>query len=127
MISTAGIWQAADLLATLRDATLRGSALADVELHYVAPELLTGQNADVRSDIFTMGVLAYEMSTATLPYEGATMPALLGSMLRGQPVDPSQKQPTLPRPSAAAILKALSPSPEDRFGTARELAAALLI
>ena len=45
------------------DATLRGTALADVELHYVAPELLTGQNADVRSDVFTMGVLAYEMAT----------------------------------------------------------------
>ena len=64
MISTAGIWQASDLLATMGDATLRGTALADVELRYVAPELLTGQNADVRSDIFTMGVLAYEMATA---------------------------------------------------------------
>ncbi|HYT73240.1 MAG TPA: protein kinase, partial [Vicinamibacterales bacterium] len=62
MISTAGIWQAQDLLATLADETLRGRALADVELHYVAPELLTGQNADVRSDIFTMGVVAYEMA-----------------------------------------------------------------
>ncbi|HYT67195.1 MAG TPA: protein kinase [Vicinamibacterales bacterium] len=70
-ISTAGIWQAADLLATLGDATLRGSALSDVELHYVAPELLTGQNADVRSDVFTMGVLAYEMATGALPYDGA--------------------------------------------------------
>jgi serine/threonine protein kinase len=127
MISTAGIWQAADLLATLGDATLRGRALADIELHYVAPELLTGQNADVRSDVFTMGVVAFEMSTATLPYEGATMPALLGSMLRGKAVDPSSRQPTLPKESAAAILKALSPSPEDRFATAKEFAAALLI
>jgi serine/threonine protein kinase len=125
-ISTAGIWQASDLLATLGDATLRGSALADVELHYVAPELLTGQNADVRSDVFTMGVLAYEMSTATLPFEGATMPALLGSMLRGRPVPPSERQVTLPEDAAAAILKALSPSPEDRFTTAKEFAAALL-
>jgi serine/threonine-protein kinase len=127
MISTAGIWQAADLLATLGDATLRGSALADVELHYVAPELLTGQNADVRSDVFTMGVLAYEMSTGTLPFEGTTMPALLGSMLRGKPGDPSARQPTLSKDAAAAIVKALSPSPEDRFTTAKEFAAALLI
>ena len=126
MISTAGIWQAADLLATLGDATLRGSALADVELHYVAPELLTGQNADVRSDVFTMGVLAYEMSTATLPFAGTTMPALLGSMLRGRPADPSERQPTLPKDAAAAIVKALQPSPEDRFVTAKDFAAALL-
>jgi serine/threonine protein kinase len=125
MISTAGIWQAADLLATLGDATLRGTALADVELHYVAPELLTGQNADVRSDVFTMGVLAYEMATATLPFDGASMPALLGAMLRGRPKDPREMQPTLPESVAAAILKALSPAPEDRFLTAKEFAAAL--
>jgi serine/threonine protein kinase len=125
MISTAGIWQAADLLATMGDATLRGTALADVELHYVAPELLTGDNADVRSDVFTMGVLAYEMATATLPFDGASMPALLGAMLRGRPKDPRELQPTLPASVAAAILKALSPAPDDRFLTAKEFQAAL--
>jgi serine/threonine protein kinase len=126
MISTAGIWQAADLLATMGDATLRGTALTDIELHYVAPEILTGQNADVRSDIFTMGVLAYEMATAALPYKGASMPSLLGAMLRGRPLSPLAAQPTLPEPTAAAILRALAPAPEDRFLTAKEFAAALL-
>jgi serine/threonine protein kinase len=125
MVSTAGIWQAQDLLATLGDATVRGSALADVELHYVAPELLTGQNADVRSDIFTVGVLAYEMATGTVPYAGASMPALLGAMLRGRPADPRALQPTLPPPAAAAILKALSPEPADRFPSAGDCAGAL--
>jgi serine/threonine protein kinase len=126
MISTAGIWQASDLLATMGDATLRGSALADVELHYVAPELLTGENADVRSDVFTMGVLAYEMATATMPFIGASMPALLGSMLKSRPRDPRELQPTLPEASAAAILKALASDPEDRYLSAKEFAAALL-
>ena len=126
MISTAGIWQAHDLLATLNDDTLRGSALADVELHYVAPELLTGQNADVKSDIFTLGVLAYEMATSVRPYDGPTMPALLGAMLKGKVANPREKQPTLPEHAAAAIVRALSPDPADRFPTARELATALL-
>jgi serine/threonine protein kinase len=126
MISTAGIWQAADLLATMGDATLRGTALADVELHYVAPEILTGENADVRSDVFTMGVLAYEMATATLPFDGASMPALVGAMLRRLPKDPRDAQATLPEASAAAILKALSPAPEDRFLSAKDFAAAVL-
>jgi serine/threonine protein kinase len=126
MISTAGIWQAQDLLATMGDETVRGSTLADVELHYVAPELLTGENADVRSDIFTMGVLAYEMATASLPYEGRSMPALLGAMLKGRPANPRERQPTLPDASVAAILKALSPAPADRYLTAKEFAAALL-
>ena len=126
MISTAGIWQAKDLLATLGDATLRGTALADAELHYVAPELLTGQNADVRSDVFTMGVLVYEMATAALPYEGGSMPALLGAMLKGRPRDPRDAQPTLPETTAAAIVKALSPGPEDRYTSAKEFGAAIL-
>ena len=126
MISTAGIWQASDLLATLGDATLRGTALADVEVHYVAPELLTGQSADVRSDVFTMGVLAFEMATATLPYAGATMPALLGAMLRGHVRDPRESQPSLPEKASATIVKALSPDPGQRYASARALAAAML-
>ena len=125
MISTGGILEAKDLLATLGDATLRGTAIADTELHYVAPELLTGQNADVRSDIFTMGVLAYEMATATRPYAGPAMPALLGAMLRGRPADPRRLQPTLPEPAADAILAALSPDPGARPQTARAFAAAI--
>ena len=125
MISSAGIWQAQDLLATLGDATLRGSALADVELHYVAPELLIGQNANIGSDVFTIGVLAYEMATATLPYDGPSMPALLGAMLQGRPADPRTLQPSLPDRAAAAILKALAPQPLNRFQTVRDLAAAL--
>lgn len=125
MISTAGIWQVADLLATLADTTLRGSALTDVELHYVAPELLTGQNADPRSDVFTMGVLAYEMATGALPFDGTSMPALLGAMLRGTPADPRAAQPSLPLAAAAAIVKALAPDPADRYVTAKQMADAL--
>jgi serine/threonine-protein kinase len=125
MISTAGIWQAPDLLATLGDATVRGASLADVELRYVAPELLTGQNADVRSDIFTIGVLAYEMATGTLPYNGASMPMLLGAMLKGKAADPRALQPTLPPSAAEAIVRAIAPDPEERFASVKDLAAAL--
>ncbi|MEO8075978.1 MAG: serine/threonine-protein kinase [Acidobacteriota bacterium] len=126
MISTAGIWQAQDLLATLQEQTLRGLGLADQELRYVAPELMTGQTADVRSDVFTIGVLAYEMATGTLPYDGPSMPALLGAMLKGAPVNPFERQSTLPSAAAAVILRALSPRPEARFASASELASALL-
>ena len=123
--SCACIWNAQDLLATLVDATVRGTALPDVELRYVAPELLTGQHADVRSDVFTIGVIAYEMATATLPYDGPSMPALLGAMLRGRAVDPRSLQPTLPVQAASAIVKALDPVPADRFETVKDFASAL--
>jgi serine/threonine protein kinase len=126
LISSAGIWQAQDLLATLHDKTLRGIALADTELRYSAPELLTGRSADVRSDIFTMGVIAYEMATAALPYDGSSMPELLGTMLRGQPADPTARQPTLPPTSSAAILRALRPAQDQRYATAVEFGRELL-
>ena len=123
MISSAGIWQSQDLLASLHEQTLRGLGLADEEVRYVAPELLTGRCADVRSDIFTMGVLAYEMATGSLPYDAPSMPALLGTMLAGHPADPRGAQPTLPDAAAESILRALRPVPEDRFQTADEFGA----
>lgn len=126
LISSAGIWQAQDLLATLNDQTLRGIALADAELRYTAPEILTGRSADVRSDIFTMGVIAYEMATASLPYDGSSMPELLGNMLRGEPADPSLRQPTLPAASVAALLRALRPAQEQRYPSALDFGRELL-
>ena len=120
MISSAGIWQAQDLLGTLHEQTLRGMGLADAELRYVAPELFTGQTADVRSDVFTLGVLIYEMATGMPPFDGATLPALLGKMLSGVVRDPREWQKTLPDAAASAILTALSAAPARRFGGARE-------
>jgi len=124
MISSAGIWQAQDLLGTLHEQTLRGMGLLDVELRYVAPELFTGRTADVRSDIFTLGVLIYEMATGMLPFDGATLPELLGKMLAGAIRDPRDLRPALPDAAAAAIMTALSTAPERRFATAREFATA---
>ncbi|MGH9373825.1 MAG: serine/threonine-protein kinase [Vicinamibacterales bacterium] len=126
MISSAGIWQAQDLLGTLDEQTLRGMGLADPELRYVAPELFIGRPADVRSDIFTLGVLIYEMATGQLPFDGATMAELLGKMLGGAAKDPRDFQPLLPDAAAAAIRTALNPAPEKRFETAREFARAFV-
>ena len=126
VISTGGIWRAQDLLATLHDNTLRGQALEDGELRYVAPELLTGGTVDVRSDVFTIGVLAYEMATGTPPFDGASMPELLGKMLAGAAANPRATAPDMPEASAAAILRALAPTPAQRFATVKEFAAELL-
>jgi serine/threonine-protein kinase len=124
MISSAGIWEAKDLLGTLHDQTLRGMGLADAELRYVAPELFTGRTADVRSDIFTLGVLIYEMATGALPFDGATLPELLGRMLGGTFRPARELHPELPGTASASISKALSPAPDQRFASAREFAAA---
>jgi serine/threonine protein kinase len=124
MISSAGIWDAQDLLGTLQEQTLRGLGLDDSELRYVAPELFTGRTADVRSDIFTLGVLIYEMATGALPFDGTTFPELLGRMLGGSFRDPCELQPSLPALAGAAIGTALNRIPEKRFATARDFARA---
>ena len=122
MISTAGIWKAQDLLATLHDHTLRGLSIEDAELRYVAPELLTGGTVDARSDIFTIGVLAYEMATGRVPFDGRSMPELLGAMLAGAAPDPRTLAPEIPDGVSNAIVRALRPSPADRFATVKEMA-----
>jgi serine/threonine-protein kinase len=122
MISTGGIWRAQDLLATLNERTLRGLALDDLELRYIAPELLTGAAVDVRSDVFTIGTLAYEMATGRPPYDGRSMQELLGHMLAGAPAEPRALLPDLPDGVSAAILRALSPAPASRFATVAEFA-----
>jgi serine/threonine-protein kinase len=72
-----------------------------------------------------MGVLLYEMATGALPFDGSSMPELLGVMLRKPPEDPGRLQPTLPRAASEALVRALAPSPEDRFTSSRAFGAAL--
>ena len=72
-----------------------------------------------------MGVLGYEMATGMLPYDAVSMPALLGTMLKGTPADPRERQPTLPAHASEALLRALRPAPGDRFASVKEFAAAL--
>jgi eukaryotic-like serine/threonine-protein kinase len=69
-------------------------------------------------------VLIYEMATGALPFDGATLPELLGKMLTGGARDPRELQPSLPEAAATAIQKALSSAPEKRFNNAREFLAA---
>ena len=108
MISTAGIWQAHDLLATMGDATVRGSALADVELHLRGAGADDGRDRRCPIRCFTMGVLAYELATASRPYDGASMPALLGAMLRGAPGESARTPADAARGRVTPTLKALS-------------------
>ena len=123
VMSTAGIRAVQDVLATMREQELRGQEASEHELPYIAPEILMGHAPDSRADVFTMGVLAYQMATGQLPYRAASLPELLGQMLRTTPAPPS----TAGVPSAAsdAILRALAGDPAVRFERVRDLAAAL--
>ena len=73
MISSAGIADIQDLLSTLSDDTLRGTGRLDIEVPYVAPEVLMGRPPDLLADVFTLGVLLYEMATSRLPFNAHSL------------------------------------------------------
>jgi serine/threonine-protein kinase len=125
VMSTAGIRSVQDVLATMREQELRGKEASERELPYVAPEVLMGHAPDVQADIFTMGVLAYQMATGRLPYRAASLPELLGQMLQTTPTPPAVHMAEVPAAASEAILRALAADPAARFERASELANAL--
>ena len=76
---------------------------------------------DARSDIFSLGVVFYEMFCGTRPFRGDTKLAQLASILREAPEPPGTLRPELPKAIARIILRCLEKKPEARFESAREL------
>lgn len=124
-ISSAGIGGMQDLLSTMNEATLRGQA-APHELSYVAPELLMGNPADQRADVFTIGALMYYMATGRPPYPAESFPQLLGRMLMTKPTDVATERPDLGTDAAAMIMRCIISDANARFATASEVTAAWL-
>jgi serine/threonine protein kinase/Tol biopolymer transport system component len=108
-------------------ATQTATDLAQLEeiggtLPYMSPEVLQGSMADVRSDIWALGVVLYEMIGGTRPFQGTTRAQLTAAILRDHP-------PALPSHIPAALVhvvrRCLAKDPADRFARAGEVAAAL--
>lgn len=125
MLSTAGIRSVQDVLATMSEQELRGAEACEEELPYVAPEVLMGRAPDARADVFTVGVLAFQMATGQLPFRGPTMPQLLGQMLQALPASPHFLNPEVPDATATVILKCLAANFADRYQSADEVLAAI--
>jgi serine/threonine-protein kinase len=93
---------------------------------YMAPEQLrAARNADERSDLWSLGVILYEMITARLPWEGASMTELGAMVLRDPPHPIRQHRPDTPEGLEQVVLKCLEKAPADRFASVEELAHAL--
>jgi len=125
VVSSAGIRSVQDVLATMREQELRGQEASEHELPYVAPEVMMGGAPDVRADVFTIGVLAYEMVTGRQPFQARSLPELLGQMLQSPPASSAAVAPGIPAGVSDAILRAMSGTPSARFDSAAALAAAL--
>jgi serine/threonine protein kinase/TolB-like protein len=94
---------------------------------YMSPEQIRGEELDARSDLFSFGVVLYEMATGEKPFTGKSQLLTMAAILERKPVSPLVLNPELPDDLEAAIGKALEKSRELRYQTAAELGADLQI
>jgi CHASE2 domain-containing sensor protein/tRNA A-37 threonylcarbamoyl transferase component Bud32 len=90
--------------------------------NYISPEQLKGQIVDRRSDIFSLGVVFYEILTNQKPFKGETISALIYSILHTEPAPPSEVNLEVPRIFDKIIAKALVKDPDLRFQKAGDVA-----
>jgi serine/threonine protein kinase len=89
---------------------------------YMSPEQARSEELDHRSDVYSLGIVLYEMLTGKTPFTGDTPVSVMVSHSEREPPPPSQLNPSLPEPVEMVILKALDKSRENRFQSAAEFA-----
>ncbi len=93
---------------------------------YFSPEQAEGIGVDARSDLYSLGVVLFEMVTGRPPFLGDTPVAVASKHVRDHPPAPRELNPSIPPTFEAIILKAMAKDPAHRYGTAEELRADLL-
>jgi len=115
-----GIAKASDGTALTGAAAVLGTA------HYFSPEQASGKSADHRSDLYSLGVVLFELLTGRLPFDGGNPVEIAMRHVRDAPPRPSDWRPGLRRATDEVVLRALEKDPDRRFATASAMAAALL-
>src|SRR5246127_2116679 len=88
---------------------------------YMSPEQVKGKVVDGRSDIFSLGVLLYEMVTGEKPFPGQNITTVIYKIVNEEPVAPRQIDPSIHPGISAVVMKALAKEPEQRYQTCREM------
>src|SRR5438874_6077741 len=92
---------------------------------YLSPEQARGAPVDQRSDIYSVGIVLYEMLTGPVPFTGETPLEIAMKHLPATPEPPSAKRPDIPRELDLVVLRALAKDPEDRYASAADMEADL--
>ena len=110
-------------LVSAAQATLTQEALGSV--HYISPEQAKGSHVDGRTDLYSAGVVLYEMLTGRLPFEGDTPVFVAIQHINSIPLAPRELNPDIPEALEAITMKAMAPNLEQRYPSAEELLADL--
>jgi eukaryotic-like serine/threonine-protein kinase len=105
------------------DMTQTGSIMGTAQ--YLSPEQAQGHSVSAPSDLYSVGIILYEMLTGRVPFEGESAVAIALKQVSEPPVPPSQHNPQVSPALEAVVLRALEKDPTRRFGDADEFIAAL--
>ena len=109
----------AKLVNAEQDATMVGTVIGTPK--YISPEQGMGQAADIRSDIYSLGIVLYEMATGKIPFESDTAMSLIRHHIYDTPTSPSQMNQDLPAGLEAIILKMIQKEADNRYTGPNEL------
>ncbi len=110
---------------TVTTETLTATHLLTGTLPYMAPEQLLGKPAEARTDLYALGVLLYELATATRPFKADVQAALIGEILHKEPAAPSSRRPGIPIWLDGIVSRCLEKEMAGRFESATALKEAL--
>jgi serine/threonine-protein kinase len=123
MVTDFGIAKA---LSEVGPGSLTGTGVAIGTPHYMSPEQAAGEREiDARSDLYALGVVAYEAVTGELPFQAPTVPGILMKQITEPAPDIKATRPEVPDELAASIMRCLEKDPGDRWPTADSLRRAL--
>ncbi|HVH50071.1 MAG TPA: serine/threonine-protein kinase, partial [Candidatus Bathyarchaeia archaeon] len=92
---------------------------------YLSPEQIKGETQDHRSDIFSLGIILYQMATGVRPFDGSSVTAVCAQIVAAEPPPPSKHNSQLPKEFDRLVMRCLSKDPNARYASGESLAASL--